>query len=107
MTINRLVNEEEKEHIAKVFYELQVRLEDKIQKDVHDEMLILSTYKGELARSYQEVAGHKSVLTGLMKDLLDKQDELIGSCNQLRDMAYRIERFFLKDVAPAGDFEHE
>lgn len=103
MDFTKTVTPEEKEYIQRIFNEFQDRLEEKIKKDVHDEMLILSKYKGELARGYLDVAGHKSVLAGLMKDLLDKQDELIGLCQQLGNMSFRIERYFLKDALPTGE----
>lgn len=76
MDFTKTVTPEEKEYIQRIFNEFQLRLEEKIQKDVHNEMLLLSKYKGDLARSYHEVAGHKSVLAGLMKDLLNNQEAL-------------------------------
>ena len=91
----KTVTPEEQEYIHKIFHKFQNELEAKIEKEVHDEMLLLSKYKGDLARSYHEVAGHKSVLIGCMKQILEKQDDLIGLCLQLTDMALRIELLFL------------
>ena len=97
MDFTKTVTPEEQEYIHKIFHKFQKELEAKIEKEVHDEMLLLSKYKGDLARSYHEVLGYKSALIGCMKEILDKQDDLIGLCGQLGDMAARIERMFLKD----------
>ena len=97
MDFTKTVTPEEQEYIHKILHKFQNDLEEKIKSEVHDEMLLLSKYKGDLARSYHEVLGHKSALIGCMKEILDKQDALIGLCSQLGDMAARIERMFLKD----------
>jgi len=94
MDFTKTVTPEEQEYIHKIFHKFQKELEAKIEKEVHDEMLLLSKYKGDL--------GHKSALIGCMKEILDKQDALIGLCGQLGDMAARIERFFLKDKKPSA-----
>ena len=102
MDFTKTVTPEEQEYIHEIFHKFQKELKAKIEKEVHDEMLLLSKYKGDLARSYHEVLGHKSALIGCMKEILDKQDALIGLCGQLGDMAARIERFFLKYKKPSA-----
>jgi len=97
MDYTKTVTLEEQEYIHKIFIKFQNELEEKIKSEVHDEMLLLSKYKGDLARSYHEVLGHKSALIGCMKEILDKQDDLIGLCNQLGNRVVRIERMFLKN----------
>ncbi len=93
--------------------ELFRRYEDNMNKQFEDlvmpEIKMLSKYRGELARSYDGVREQRATLLDCMKELLNKQDELIGLCNQLGNMANRIEQFFLNDTPPklTRDTEHE
>ncbi len=93
--------------------ELFSRYEDNMNKQYEDlvmpEIKMLSKYRGELARSYDGVREQRATLLDCMKELLNKQDELIGLCNQLGDMANRIEQFFLNDTPPklTRDTKHE
>jgi len=101
MDFTKTVTPEEQEYIHKIFMKFQKELEEKIKSEVHDEMLLLSKYKGDLARSYHEVLVYKSSLIGCMKEILNKQDDLIGLCGQLGNRVARIERMFLKDKKPS------
>lgn len=95
MTEEKLTNDE-KMYLQKLFFEHHERINRKLD----EELLILSKYKGELARNYEKAAANQNTLSGLMKDILDRQDELIGMGNQLGNMVLRLERFFLNDEAP-------
>jgi predicted transcriptional regulator YdeE len=56
MDFSKTVTPEEQEYIQKVFQRFQDQLEEKIKKDVHDEMLLLSKYKNDTRGAYRAAA---------------------------------------------------
>ena len=63
----------EKEHLERIFKTHR----EKIEQKINEELLILSKYKGDLARGYSEVAGYKNTLAGCMQDIIKYQEELM------------------------------
>ena len=98
--MNDTLSHEQKVHISEIFRMYEENLNMQYQETIKPEIELLARYKGDLTKGYREVAGHSNTLIGCMKEILNKQDELIGLCNQLGDMALRIERFFLEDTPP-------
>lgn len=74
MDSDKELTEDEKIYLQSLFWNHN----EKIDKKLHEELAILSKYKGELAKNYQQVCVHQSTLMGFMKDIIDKQDETIG-----------------------------
>jgi hypothetical protein len=94
------LTDNQKLQISEIFRLYEENMNKQYEEIIKPEIELLARYKGDLAKAYHEVAGQRSTLIGCMNEILNKQDELIGLCNQLGDMAIRIERFFLDDVAP-------
>ncbi len=92
----------QKEYINALFQLYEDNMNRQYEDSVMPEIKMLSKYKGELARAYEGVCGQKATLLDCMKEILNKQDELIGLCNQLGSMAARIEDYFIKDMMPRG-----
>lgn len=63
----------EKSHLQKMFW----KNHEETQKKLNEELTILSKYKGELARNYEQVGAYQNTLASCMKDIIDKQDELL------------------------------
>jgi hypothetical protein len=94
--MNQVLTDNEKKYLQRLFWDHHEKIDRKLQ----EELTILSKYKGDLARKYESVGAHHKTLIGCMKDIINKQEELIGMCNHLDDFIARIEKFFLDDVPP-------
>ena len=99
------LTDDEKSYLQRMFLDHS----EKIDKKLDQELAILSKYKGELARNFESAGAHHNTLIGCMKDLLNRQDELIGLCNQLGDFVNRIEQLYLTNFTPklTQEAEHE
>lgn len=55
---------------------------DTWQKDIEtkiiEDLMFVKKYKGELARSFEEVKGQRSTLIGCMQEILSRQEELLS-----------------------------
>src|SRR5580698_2811588 len=49
---------------------------EEIQKQLKEELTILSKYKGELAKNYEQVGAYQNTLVGCMKDIIKNQEEI-------------------------------
>lgn len=94
--MNEELTDDERSALQRMFW----KNNEEIQRKLKEELTILSKYKGDLAKNYEQVGSYQNTLVGCMKDIIGKQDELIGLCSHLGDMANRIERFFLNDTPP-------
>jgi hypothetical protein len=101
--MTEVLTEQEESYLQKLFAEHHKTIELKL----HEELKILSKYKGELARNYESAAKHHNTLIGCMKDIIEKQEELIGLCRHLGGLAARIENYFLQDVKDSQDEQEE
>ena len=63
----------ERSYLNKMFWK---NYED-IQRKLKEELTILSKYKGELAKNYEQVGAYQNTLVGCMKGIINKQDELL------------------------------
>jgi hypothetical protein len=91
--MNKELNEKERSYLQDLFYSHH----EKMNKQLDEELSILSKYKLELARNYETVGKYNQTLIGCMHDILNKQEQLIGFCLQLDQFISRIERYFLKE----------
>ena len=98
--MNDPLTKNQKEYINALFQSYEDNMNRQYEDLVMPEIKMLSKYRGELARAYDGVREQKATLLDCMKELLNKQDELIGLCNQLGNMTIRLERFFLDDIPP-------
>ena len=98
--MNDPLTKSQKTYINELFQRYEDNINKQYEESVIPEIKMLSKYRGDLARAYEGVREQRATLLDCMKELLNKQDELIGMCHQLGDMAIRIERFFLDDVPP-------
>jgi gas vesicle protein len=55
---------------------------DAWQKDIEtkiiEDLMFVKKYKGELARSFEEVKGQRNTLIGCMQEILSRQEELMA-----------------------------
>jgi hypothetical protein len=66
------LNDSEKNYLGHLFREH----DEAREKKLHEELSILSKYKGDLARKYEQCGAYQNTLVGCMKDIINKQDEL-------------------------------
>ena len=49
---------------------------EEIQNKLKEELTILSKYKGELAKNYEQVGAYQNTLVGCMKDIIKNQEDI-------------------------------
>ncbi len=98
--MNDPLTKDQKIYINELFQRYEDNLNKQYEDSVAPEIKMLSKYRGELARAYEGVREHRATLISCMQDVIEKQEELIGLCNQLATMGLRIERYFLNDIPP-------
>jgi predicted transcriptional regulator len=62
----------ERSELQKMFW----KNNEEIQKQIKEELTILSKYKGELAKNYEQVGAYQNTLVGCMKDIIENQEEI-------------------------------
>lgn len=92
------LTDKEKSFLQRLFWDYH----SKIDKKLNNELLILSKYKGELARNYASVGEQQQVLVSYMKEILENQEAIISIYGTVQNMLIRVESFFLEDC---GDGE--
>lgn len=71
--MNEELTDDERSALQRMFW----KNNEEIQRKLKEELTILSKYKGELAKNYEQVGAYQNTLVGFMKDILGKQDELL------------------------------
>ena len=66
------LTDDEKSYLQRLFWDHS----EKIDRKLHEELTILSKYKGELARNYHQVGGYQNTLVGCMQDIINHQEQL-------------------------------
>ena len=94
------LTKDEKEYLDKKFNYHIKTIDDRLDAKINEDLTLLGKYKGDLAKNYELVRGSHHSLIGCMKEIIDKQDELIGIVHQLGDFVARIENFFLDEKRP-------
>ena len=56
---------------------------EEIQRKLKEELTILSKYKYELAKNYEQAGAYQSTLMGCMKDIINHQEELFFMMREL------------------------
>lgn len=84
----------EKSYLQRLFWDYQ----EKIDRKMKEEVIILSKYKGELSKNYALVGDSQCVLLKVMDDIIRNQEGLSEQYNQTMEMLCRIHNSFVKDT---------
>jgi hypothetical protein len=74
--MDRNFDEECKFYVDKLFYDHYRKWEEDMNQKVIQDLTMLAKYKGELAKSFNEVKEYRNTLISCMNDIQQTQDEL-------------------------------
>lgn len=66
------LTDDERSYLTRMFW----KSHDDTQKKLQQELLILSKYKAELARGFEQSGAYQNTLISCMKDIIRNQEEL-------------------------------
>ena len=86
------LSDKEKSYLNRLLFDHHEEYRAKIKEDLS----ILSRYKSDLAKGYEDCAKSNKTLVGCMNDIIKNQEELIGIANNLNEFMVRLENKFLE-----------
>lgn len=70
-------------YIDEIFRRYEEKINKQYNENIAPELKLLSHYKGDLAKAYNEVASQRTSLLGCMKEFVDNQEALYHLMREL------------------------
>jgi len=81
--VNDELTENQKWHIDEIFKRYEEQMNKQYDENIRPELKLLSLYKGDLAKAYQEVSSQRTSLLGCMKEFIENQEAMYHMMREL------------------------